>query len=832
MNDKRIKILFNLSLIVLIVLSVAAVTSSVPELQWHAAIGEGGSNEVAYSVISTPDGGFMAAGSKSTPSNGLDIYLVKTSSNGAVEWEKTYGGAADECAYSMILSSDGGYVLVGYTKSFVDSDVLMLKTDGSGEQEWLATFGGFREDVGQSVVQTAGGDYVIAGGTKSFGSGGSFFDVYLIAVNASGGMIWNKTYGGLDHDYANSVQQTADGGFIIAGGTGMLYSSAKDILVIKTDSIGNTQWTKTYGGGGADNAHSIQQTKDGGYIIAGVTSPFGSGYEDAYLIKTSPSGATIWQKYYGGSGSDSAHSVILALDGGYLFVGTTHSFGSGLNDIYLVKVDQSGNQMTTAAFGGSNDDFGYAVEGLQDGSCIIAGATRSYSGTYSLDIYLAKTNNFIDVAPPQVIPIQPTANSTTNNPADTIAVALNDDGGVDLPSVAVTLDSQDISESCTITAEGFSYLPPSPLAEGIHTMSVVSSDLNGNRGEYSWSFMVDSLPPTVYAIDPTNHESINSVGPLISASFSDPSGVNVSGIAMRLNLIDVTPSAQINSTGVQYIPGSPLGQGLHSVTLIVSDMVGNTATVSWTFRVDMVAPTISSMSPTNGATFTSFGDAKVAISASYSDNVQVAMGSIRLTLDGIDITNSANVTSTTLSCTRTVASGTHTALLTVVDAAGNISTSTVSFTVNNLLPLAIIAAIVVIAVVVLFLLLRMRRKSKVREIPDWEKPTPPPPPPTETYIPEVEREVRPKKVEEIRYTPPLPAEKPIEPPPEPRHDVEKAAEGAPMPPLQAPETSTNGIVGQPPMEEPKQATGTFSCPVCGASNRIGAAKCAYCDKQF
>jgi hypothetical protein len=609
----------------------------------------------------------------------------------------------------------------------------------------------------------------------------------------------------------------------------MFLSYVKDMLLIKTNSLGGPQWTKTFGASGPENAYSVVQTSDGGYLLGGSTRSYGSN-EEAYLVKTNAVGSLEWQNFFGGLNDDRASSVIQTTDGEYLLVGYTKSYGAGLADIFLVKVDQSGNMVNMNTCGGINDDYGYDVIQLPDGSCAIAGETRSYIHAPTQDAYLIKTNIFIDFLPPRLTGTTPTAGSITNTRTPTIGASFDDITGVNVSSVRVYIDSVDVTTLCTITADAFGYSLQSPLVEGTHNVSVTASDMNGNAGQQSWSFVVDSRSPTISTFAPANHSSISSTRPLISATFNDTTGVNVSGVAARLNLIDITSSVHVTATGIQYVPPSDLGQGLQTMTLIVPDLAGNTATMSWVFRVDTIAPTISSISPGNGATIQTFTDS-VKISASYSDNAEVSTSSIRLMLDGVDITSSATVTATSISCTRNVGQGTHTAQLTVADGAGNTSTTTVNFTVNNLTPIVIIVAIAFIALLAVLLLLSRRSKSKPKAIPEWEQPTPPPPP-TETYVAEQDYEAPAKKLEEKRYTPPLPVEQPAEPTREPVPIAEKAPEEAPAQPPQTPGITTVEEAKPVQAEEPKQEPRMVSCPECGASNKVGASKCWYCEKPL
>jgi len=154
---------------------------------------------------------------------------------------------------------------------------------------------------------------------------------------------WWRTYGGTTYDEGCSVQQTSDGGYIIAGHTLSFGAGRDDVYLIKTDASGDTQWTRTYGGTSYDFGCSVQQTSDSGYIIAGLTMSFGSGNGDVYLIKTNASGDTLWTKTYGGMNDDFGYSVRQTSDGGYIVAGLTGSFGAGSDDVYHIKTDANGN---------------------------------------------------------------------------------------------------------------------------------------------------------------------------------------------------------------------------------------------------------------------------------------------------------------------------------------------------------------------------------------------------------------------------------------------------------------------------------------------------------
>jgi hypothetical protein len=264
--------------------------------------------------------------------------------------------------------------------------VTLFTQHAHAQVRFAKTYGGTNDEWASSVQQTSDGGYIMAGRTRSFGAGG--VDVFLIKTDAFGNVQWAKAYGGGGADLAFSVQQTSDGGYIVAGLTHSFGASNGDFFVVKMDANGNIQWAKTYGGTGADTAWSVQQTSDGGYIVAGYTRSFGAGNLDIFLIKTDEFGNVQWAKTYGGAGDDRAYSVQQTSDGGYILVGETRSFGTNY-DIFLIKTDANGNIIWAKTYAETNDDRTYSVQQTSDGGYIVAG-TRRISLNYS--IFLIKTD--------------------------------------------------------------------------------------------------------------------------------------------------------------------------------------------------------------------------------------------------------------------------------------------------------------------------------------------------------------------------------------------------------------------------------------------------------
>jgi predicted secreted protein len=387
---------FIAGLIIAILVSCAVSAAVCPcaraTTMWSKTYGGVGDDKGWGDLVQTSDGGYAISGDTASFGAGSsDYWLIKIDSAGNMLWNKTYGGSLAESENAMVQTSDGGYALAGSTTSFGagSMDAWLVKTDTAGNMQWNKTYGGTGMDMGVSVFQTSDGGYALTGFTTSFGAGG--MDVWLVKTDTAGNMQWNKTYGGTGTDYGFSVVQTSDGGYAVAGPTTSFGAGGQDVWLVKTDAAGNMQWNKTYGGPLAEWMDQMILTVDGGYAIAGNTKSWGAGGQDVWLVKTDAAGNMQWNKTYGGTGTDDGFHMMQTVDGGYAIIGSTNSFGAGDNDVWLIKTDASGNMQWNQTYGGTGGDFGYSLVATSDGGYAIAGYTNSL-GAGGNDFYVVKTD--------------------------------------------------------------------------------------------------------------------------------------------------------------------------------------------------------------------------------------------------------------------------------------------------------------------------------------------------------------------------------------------------------------------------------------------------------
>ncbi len=365
--------------------------AQIPDTSWTKTFG-GSEADYGRQVQQTSDGGYIIFGFTNSFGAGMqDIYLIKTDSIGNLEWEKTYGTNNTECGESGRQVADGGYIILATTSDapFKD-DAYLLKVNSSGDTIWSKRYGGSGQDMVREVQQTTDLGYIFVGFTGSFGPGILYGpNVYLVKTDSLGNQLWYRAYGDTTWDMGFSVQQTTDGGYIIAGITDYFHYDTCDVYLIKTDANGDTVWSKTYGGSGEDYGERVRQTSDGGYIIVGESNSFGAGDYDIYVIKTDSLGNIQWTRTYGGQQDDCSMDVKEIPGRGYIIVGITASFGAGDYDVYLVRIYSNGDTVWTKTIGGSQTEYGRSICITNDNGYIVCGETSSY-GAGALDVYLIK----------------------------------------------------------------------------------------------------------------------------------------------------------------------------------------------------------------------------------------------------------------------------------------------------------------------------------------------------------------------------------------------------------------------------------------------------------
>ncbi|WPO83395.1 T9SS C-terminal target domain-containing protein [Chryseobacterium sp. JJR-5R] len=377
----------------------------------------GAQSDQANAVAKTSDGGYIIAGY--TESNngdisgnhgGQDCLVLKFNSSGILQWQKTLGGTSSDRANSILQTSDGGYIIAGDTQSNNGDasgnhggyDCWIIKLDSTGNIQWQKMLGGTNDEYTNSIIQTTDGGYAIAGYTRSddgdvSGRKGSY-DFWIVKLNSTGLLQWQKTLGGTSDDRATSIIQTADGGYAVVGsitsndGDVSGFHGGVDGWIVKLTGTGTLQWQKALGGTLGENINSIIRTNDGGYAVAGFArsndgdASGNHGYDDFWVIKLTNTGTIQWQKQLGGTVLDRANAIIQTSDSGYLVAGYTRSnngdiFGNhGTDDFWVVKLTAAGYLQSFKLLGGTSVDIANAITKINNGNYVVTGYTYSVDG--------------------------------------------------------------------------------------------------------------------------------------------------------------------------------------------------------------------------------------------------------------------------------------------------------------------------------------------------------------------------------------------------------------------------------------------------------------------
>ncbi len=364
----------------------------------------GGSNhDEGYSVIETASGDFVISGyTLSFGAGNMDAYFVQIDVFGNLIGTRTVGGGNSDYGKAIVQTSDGGYINAGETYSFGNTgggiypEVWVTKLDASGNIQWTRTIGGSSEEFVGVIIQTSDGGYAVAGETRSFGQGSN--DVYVVKLDASGNLVWTRTIGGGAGDGALAIREAPNGDLVVSGYTNSFGQGLSDIYVIRLDATGNVLWTRSIGGPDAEFAYQHVIMNDGSIVVAGYTYSYSQGNEDLYLIKLDATGNLQWTRTVGGANSDGAFSVTVTQDGGIVAAGYTNSFGQGSFDIYVVKFDNAGNLLWTRTIGSAGYDLARSIIETSTGDLLVVGFTDSF-GSGNRDFYIVRLDKNGNMTP-------------------------------------------------------------------------------------------------------------------------------------------------------------------------------------------------------------------------------------------------------------------------------------------------------------------------------------------------------------------------------------------------------------------------------------------------
>ena len=304
-----------------------------------------------------------------------------------------YGGNGYDEGNDVKQTLDGGYIITGSTSSIGqgNTDMYLLKLDSMGQVKFQKTFGGVSNEIGKSIVQLADSSYVMAGYTSSSGVGG--YDVFLVKADKTGNLIWQKTYGGSDWDFANSMDATADGGFIIAGTTYSYGKGNADGFVIKTDANGDTTWTKTFGGLKDDEFKSVIQTSDGKYALTGYTKSFNDSLGDGWIIRIDQNGIATYTTSVGGLYSDVLNDVVELTNTNLYYVGSNKSYKNGINTVnWRYSINSSNGLVLDDYIGNTNTErYNSSAVGL-NGTVISVGYNNFVGASSDANIHVYTPN--------------------------------------------------------------------------------------------------------------------------------------------------------------------------------------------------------------------------------------------------------------------------------------------------------------------------------------------------------------------------------------------------------------------------------------------------------
>jgi hypothetical protein len=382
----------------------------------------GGSDaERAQTIFNTFDGGYLINGASfSFGAGSVDVVLVKLDNQGQTLWSKTYGTIDYDNAEYAIESSDKGIVCAGRSnqQAGLPSSAVIFKTDSVGNLLWSKSYGGTNNDGLVYIIQAQNNGYAAVGNTQSTSSGSS--DILFIRTDANGDTIFTRSYGTVEAEYGTSVVQLPNNDYLISGHQTTFVGGPPqaDALLIRTDSSGNMLWSKQYGDSLWEDFTAIKILANGDFIVAGSTVTFGAGSYDILLMQTDSSGTPVWSRAFGGSETDAAYDLHILPNSDFIVSGYTESYGFGnyqgsdSTDIFLMKADAAGNLLWMNAYGDGLQDEAFRSNLASDGGILIAGFTKNYQLSDSLQMMIIKTDS-MGISGCHELPVIPVDSSIT-----------------------------------------------------------------------------------------------------------------------------------------------------------------------------------------------------------------------------------------------------------------------------------------------------------------------------------------------------------------------------------------------------------------------------------
>jgi hypothetical protein len=608
-------------------------------------------------VIEASGGGYAILGVKDTAINARDFWLIRTDASGNHLWNQTYGGTGWEIARDIIEVSAGGFALLGTTQSYGagGTDIWLVRVDAAGNHLWNTTFGGSGDDdIVYGFVEVSAGGFAIGAGTDRFSP--PYNDAWLIRTDAAGNELWNQTYGGPENDWVDDMVEASGGGFTLLCTTRSFGAGGQDSMLIHTDASGNHQWNQTYGYSGNEVSGFITEVSGGGYAFTAISRTFDS-YGDSCFIRTDALGNHQWNQTYGGNFRDFAFYPYELSNGEFVLAGFTTSFGAGVDDLWVIRTDASGNLYWHRTYGGSGTEWGIRIQEVTGGGFIVSGETTSF-GAGLEDIWLLRLPD------PDIWWV--------SDPSDQIQ-EFGPAFSYDISASAFTsIDEYWLNDTTTFAIDGTGLIAnTTPLAVNIYQLQLWVNDTLDNRINANISITIEAAAPPAWVQAPVDQNLEYGQGLSYDLGVTDRSGIDTWWI-------NDTTTFTINNAGlITNVTG--LSIGTWGILVSVNDTLGHVQSASFTVAV------ADTTDPVFTTTRTSWDFA-------FGTNV-TGVTIVATDLDGIDhwtISDTTNftfaqVSSTSISITNNtvLAAGSYPLDVTAYDASGNSNTLSITIVIEQ-----------------------------------------------------------------------------------------------------------------------------------------------------